>query len=314
MLEFCESWPITWGENGSKVVSTGWSAVTVTTGQVLWVFGVCYIVFFTILYAILRPRSAYLRRRGSTLVFITSVGLLPLLHGLEYREIYGRENYPCLLFLFTQVITFPCFITPYAVRAYILYQRYMYKRMQVSYWEETNGHGLKEGHRPSFGTLRNVQPCTVTQVKLAMLQYRSTERYGCKLLLAFAAVALLLYALMVLPRPNKYGINCRGCDDDLSEMAILTLLDVFLSSASLWALYKVKDEKDPLEILSELKWSFYFNMLIVQPSLLLHVVDPGSVQREGRWEWGHVIVVGLLGMYSCTIPLQIYKSYARDRK
>ena len=314
-IEYCLDWPLVGVDNTTGIAIFNWSELTTTIGGFLWGFGLFYVIASVVAYILRRRYSVYLQRRGCLLIYVTSLGLLPLLHGLEYREFTGRENYPCALFLFVQFATFPLFITPYAIRTYLLYQRYRYKRLQVLYWENNNGKAsMEQRTTANFAKIPDKPACRVTKAQLARVKRRSTEWYGTKLLIGFSLFVLLIYLAMILPRPYKYGMNCLGCDDDFFEIAILTVLDVAICSASLLALYKVHHEKDPLELISELKFSFLCNVGIVQTSLLLHVIDIGKAQRMGRWEWGHVIVVGLLAMFTCTIPYQLYKSWKNECK
>ena len=65
-------------------------------------------------------------------------------------------------------------------------------------------------------------------------------------------------------------------------MLFLAFLDSTICGMSLYALYLVKDESDPLEIITELKWAFIWNVAIAQPAFLLHVIDPGDIVKNGK--------------------------------
>lgn len=100
----------------------------------------------------------------------------------------------------------------------------------------------------------------------------------------------------------------KGCEDDLYEILVIAAFDVSSVLPSFFTLWFLRKERDPLHMISELQYGFMFNICVVQPGLLLHVVDPWELSRKGYWEWGHMITIGFLLMYCSTIPYQLFKS------
>ena len=275
------------------VVDDQWSDLTQGFGLFLIIF-TFVVVPITITVFVFTMQRTYLERRGIVLIGLMTVGIFMPVIAVEFREYVGRQNFSCLLFLFTQLLAFPLFLFSFSTRTILLYNRYKYKALQAEYWQQVAflksenvfpkaleaALGRSEIRQPKRRTGSQVR--RVTQRDVERSKYYCSERFGLQLNITLTLFALLFLTIHTLARPEKYGKNCLGCEDDLAEILFLALLDSITCVTALYALYLVKDESDPLEIISELRWAFFWNVVIVQPAFLLHVIDPGDLVKDGE--------------------------------
>ena len=295
-------WPLTYSENGT-VIEAHFSEVSQTLGEVLFIFGSIYILVCSSVYWWLRRTSTFLQSRGSVSIALICVGLFPQLLTFQYREMVGRHKYNCIMYIWGQLIVYASFNTPYIVRTLMVYYRYQYKRLQVSYWGRI-GTTLKNDDDPKEVSMKK---------RLARLKRKTTEFYGFQVQMAFLVAVHLGIILLVLLQPEKYKRGCNGCENHKFEIVLLVLANSVTTITALWALYKVKGEKDPLHLVSELRVTQIVNFCFIEPILLIGLWDPGHFGRKGVWLWAHISTIGQLAIYSHTIPYQAYKSLGYNK-
>ena len=255
----------------------------------------------------------FLQKRGDILIVIIAIGLFPALHAAQYREWIGRHNYPCLAYLVGQMAPCATFYAPYIIRSYVLYYRYRYKRLQLLFWQQQQG---DRGEHESFGEKQgsqNRKNVRVTQAMLNRARKESTDSRALQLLVLSAVIVAIPTVVVVVSKP-EFLQGCTGCENGMLEMVILIVFDIVMSSLTFLGVWSLRNEKDPLRLIAELRLTLGLNLCIVQPALVLTIMDPGNLMRDGLWHWQHLAIVGQIIMHGVTVPYQVYRSFRRKGK
>ena len=275
---------------------------------VITIVSILLLISMTFYFYINRNISVILRRRPFHLLLMSTISMIVFLL-VEFWRTISPNTLPCWFYFFIGFFITPAVLSPYVLR--------------ITYY--SNALAMEDIKRKRMGS--SIMLEDVSDWK-AFLSYCKVKLSGTKneeetiraiIFPTRRAFAYLWILIFTIPFSVYYFINlivlpnwqaCTGCAFQLKDTLFVIIVIVFIVILGLIScLYLIKnDRNDPLYYVREFLYCWMVGGSTCLTSLILHQIDPGSVQasRSISFFWG--IALTYIAMTFISTVLQVRRA------
>jgi len=296
--------------------------------------------FVSVSWWIWRRNHYLLRKRSTSFMLMTSIGIIFFDTQFLYRIHVGLINFNCDLYLW-RLIALPLTLGPIMVRLALVYNKARFSKMLVRRDEEnsvieqynnmTTARALQQYFLTFFGIttwLRGdsrdqVDDPSVSSSTKSILRRENQEK---RLLLAYMTTThlhgvfiffgitmlLFMYIIYIMAVENSPygGRGCVGCTATRFDALILGFTIVFILFFAWLMLCRLRGEDDPLGMIKELRLQVILMSLCII-IVVITVIDPGDLEKTRTFPWNIFIPLIFLVVHAIQCPLQVYRTYGQ---
>jgi hypothetical protein len=307
------------------------------------IFYPIYIVTTIIWFIYERRNSLFLRKRSLFSVCVSAVGGFAIIIMGPVRNMNSRA-FPCDLLILCQTMCVPLVLTPVVLRLYMFrnsleWNKHLAKTSMnrlnhaTGYEDKPNSttsppqhksrksvyHGIASVRVANSGDSGSVEDSNASGTQMQKLTlglwFRSSSAFVIMLALIMYIMYFLILSLPILLIKPWYLHGCTGCLYHADEQGAAYVGASMVGNLLLAFAYNIRNEKDPLEIKSEVAWAQIPGSIVGGVGALGILIDVivnqnngGTVEDHGyvQWEWFLVGTIAVIHFYQC--PLQVIKS------
>lgn len=272
-------------------------------------------------------QGIWLGQRSTSMMLVTSAGLLLTLSWLMVQVIVDDEHFWCSFFL-ARFFGYVMIIAPILVRLVQFHNKAVFSQMLREL--DDDGHKLESiveqattraawtaFRRRLFRCCRRGKPADrdegAERLNSLLLAYFSTSKeYGLLVVGVLSLWPLIFTVYKLADSDSGYGLSCTGCLPNAADLAFLVLVMVATLAAAVVMVRRVRHEPDPLEILSEMR-AISVVLFLSIACMLFRVVDFGDLQATGKLSYALPLALLLLVVHGILVPLQVYRALKRGK-
>jgi len=144
---------------------------------------------------------------------------------------------------------------------------------------------------------------------IARMKFYGGRKFGLIMALLPGTLIILIFSIV-------YGVNdgfsCKGCESvfkSKSRRYVIFGLILVLIFLLLYTLWKLRKEPDPKGMRKEISVALFYTRPLGISWLVLSIVDPGDLEKEGKMQWTILIFLSFFAVFTVIVYLNIRKSY-----
>ena len=218
------------------------------------------------------------------MVVLANIGVM-IMAIFPLREFVGRENFPCLLGELIPFVVVGLVGCPMALRGLHYHWRIELNRQLAS-----SAFAKSAAEVEQVGEA--VKAAGGDRYRQALVDLKTLRLLASKKFVYFLQFVLTISFVVAAFILTGDRLSCSGCEQNPNSFYAQVFFILVMLSVALAGLYLVRNEPDPLEIVTELKLVYIIGPL----GLILNLVLDGAAKKiedEGRVFWNYILVITL---------------------